>query len=158
MSCDVGHRWGLDLALLRLWRRPAATAPVGPLAWELPYVVGVALKSKNKRTNKNKKTHQKYYLLDLIFDLCCFLQKLIDLSFWSISPVKACHIVLFFLPVTNKNITLCSMYRLNRISAYPFLWYWHVLYFCFSSLHWIMPVHVLLKELVSGLIFFRLLL
>ena len=34
MSCGVGHRLGLDLALLWLWRRPVATAPIRPLAWE----------------------------------------------------------------------------------------------------------------------------
>ena len=44
MSCGVVHRHGLDLELLWLWHRPAAIAPIGPLAWELPYVVGVALK------------------------------------------------------------------------------------------------------------------
>ena len=27
-----------------LWGRPAAVAPIQPLAWELPYTVGVALK------------------------------------------------------------------------------------------------------------------
>ena len=44
MSCDVGPRRGLDPVLLWLRRRPAATAPIGPLAWELPYAAGVALK------------------------------------------------------------------------------------------------------------------
>ena len=44
MSCGAGHRRGLDLALLWLWRRPVATAPIGPLAWEPPYASGVALK------------------------------------------------------------------------------------------------------------------
>ena len=52
MSCGVGRRCGLDPALLWLWRRLAAVAPIGPVAWELPYVVGVALKSKNKLINK----------------------------------------------------------------------------------------------------------
>ena len=28
------------------WFRPAATAPIQPLAWELPYAAGAALKSK----------------------------------------------------------------------------------------------------------------
>ena len=28
VSCDVGHKCGLDLALPWLWRRPAATAPI----------------------------------------------------------------------------------------------------------------------------------
>ena len=48
MSCSVGHRQGLDLALLWpwLWHRPAAAAPIRPLAWELPYASGVALRRK----------------------------------------------------------------------------------------------------------------
>ena len=45
MSCGVGRRCGLDPALLWLWRRLAATAPIRPLAWEPPYAEGVALKS-----------------------------------------------------------------------------------------------------------------
>ena len=45
-SCSVGQRHGWDLALLWLWRRPEATAPIRPLAWELPYATGAALKSK----------------------------------------------------------------------------------------------------------------
>ena len=32
----LGLRRGLDLALLWLWHRPAAAAPIGPLALELP--------------------------------------------------------------------------------------------------------------------------
>ena len=51
MSCGVGRRHGLDLVLLWLWRKPAATAPIQPLAWEPLYAVGVAPKSK-KQTNK----------------------------------------------------------------------------------------------------------
>ena len=39
----VGHRRGLDLALLWLWRRLAATTPIRPLAWEPTYAVRVAL-------------------------------------------------------------------------------------------------------------------
>ena len=41
----MGHRHGLDLALLWLWCMPAATALIRPLAWESPYGMGVALKS-----------------------------------------------------------------------------------------------------------------
>ena len=54
MSCGVGHRYGLDLALLWLWNRLAATALIGPLAWETPYAVGVALKRQKKKTKKMK--------------------------------------------------------------------------------------------------------
>ena len=35
MSCGAGHRRGLDPTLLWLWRRPAATAPIRPLSWDL---------------------------------------------------------------------------------------------------------------------------
>ena len=48
LNSGVGCRQGLDAALLWLWLRPEATAPVRPLAWEPP---GVALKKNN---NKNK--------------------------------------------------------------------------------------------------------
>ena len=48
VSCGVGCRCGSDPALLWLWGRPAAVAPLGALAWEPPYAAGVALKSKNK--------------------------------------------------------------------------------------------------------------
>ena len=49
MSCGVGHRHGLDLMLLWLWRRQAATVPIRPLAWEPPYATSVAPKSKKKK-------------------------------------------------------------------------------------------------------------
>ena len=54
MSCGVGRRHGSDLVLLWLWRRLAATAPIGPLAWEPPHDAGVALE-KAKKTKQNKK-------------------------------------------------------------------------------------------------------
>ena len=44
----VGCRHSSDVALLWPWRRLAAAAPVQPLAWELPYTIGVALKKKRK--------------------------------------------------------------------------------------------------------------
>ena len=45
MSCGVGHRHSSDPALLWLWHRPAAVAPIRPLAREDPYALGVAPKS-----------------------------------------------------------------------------------------------------------------
>ena len=54
MSCGVGRRYGLDVALLWLWCRPAATAPIRPLAWEPPYAVGAALK--RQKTKQKKET------------------------------------------------------------------------------------------------------
>ena len=35
-------QWVKDPALLWLWCRPAATAPIRPLAWEPPYAAGAA--------------------------------------------------------------------------------------------------------------------
>ena len=52
MSCGVGGRCSLDPALLWLWRRPAAVAAIGPVAWEPPYAVDVALK--RQKTKKKK--------------------------------------------------------------------------------------------------------
>ena len=40
MSCGVGRGRSSDLT--RLWLWPAATAPIQPLAWELPYPLGAA--------------------------------------------------------------------------------------------------------------------
>ena len=56
MRCGVGRRRGSDPRLLRLWRRPVATAPMRPLAWEPPYAVGVALEKIKKKKKKKKKT------------------------------------------------------------------------------------------------------
>jgi len=48
MSCGVGHTQGSDLALLCLWWRPAAVAPIQPLAWELSYAMNTPLPPKKK--------------------------------------------------------------------------------------------------------------
>ena len=42
-------QWVKDPELLWLWCRPAATAPIKPLAWEPPYAEGVALKRQKKK-------------------------------------------------------------------------------------------------------------
>ena len=39
-----------------LWCRPAATAPIGPLAWEPPYAKGTALEKTKKKRKRKKKT------------------------------------------------------------------------------------------------------
>ena len=54
MSCGVGHRRASDLALLWLWCRLAATAPIPPLAWEPPYAMGIAQEMENKKTNQEE--------------------------------------------------------------------------------------------------------
>ena len=62
MSCGVGCSCSSDPALLWLWYRPVAMAPIRPLAWESPYAVGAALEKdaqKNKRQKEKKKEKKK---------------------------------------------------------------------------------------------------
>ena len=54
MSCGVGRRRGSDPALLWLWHRLAAIAPIRPLAWDPPYATEAALeKAKRQKKKKN---------------------------------------------------------------------------------------------------------
>jgi len=70
VSCGVGCRRGSDPALLWLWRRPVATAPIQPLAWEPPYAAGAAEEiattttttTTTKRQKKKKKRKHKRIL------------------------------------------------------------------------------------------------
>ena len=54
MNCGVGHRHSSDLVLLWLWHRLAAVALIRPVAWEIPYAVGVALKRQKSKIKKKK--------------------------------------------------------------------------------------------------------
>ena len=58
-SC-VGGGLGLDLVLLWLWCRPAATAPIQSLVWELPFATSEALKGPKKK--QKKKTSFKHFV------------------------------------------------------------------------------------------------
>ena len=42
----------MNLVLLWMWRKPAAAALIQPLAWELPYAAGAAIKRKKKNDGK----------------------------------------------------------------------------------------------------------
>ena len=42
-------QWVKEFALLWLWCRLAAAALIHPLAWEIPYAVGAALKRQKKK-------------------------------------------------------------------------------------------------------------
>ena len=59
MSCGVGCRRGSDPALLWLWRRPVATAPIQPLPWEPPYATGAAQEIATTTTTTTKDKRQK---------------------------------------------------------------------------------------------------
>ena len=58
MNCCIGHRHVSGLDLVWLWNRSAAVALIRPLAWELPYAAGVALKTKKKKKKKTKPKKQ----------------------------------------------------------------------------------------------------
>ena len=68
VSCGVGSRCSSDSTLLWLWCRPADAAPIRPLAWELPYAAGVALKRKKKR--KIRLSFSTVYLCEVIISSC----------------------------------------------------------------------------------------
>ena len=57
MSCSTGRRHGSYMTLLWLWRRPVATAPIRPLAWEPPYAAGAAQEIAKKRKKKYIETN-----------------------------------------------------------------------------------------------------
>ena len=83
MSCGVGCRRGSDPALLWLWHRPAATAPIRSLAWEPPYAARVALeKAKRQKTNKQtKKNHNNLSVVKLLWCNKANLGRIFDHSF-----------------------------------------------------------------------------
>ena len=48
-------QWAKDLALLWLWCRLAATAPIRPLTWKLLYAADAALEKTKKKKKKERK-------------------------------------------------------------------------------------------------------
>ena len=61
MTCGVGPRCGSDPSLLWLWLRLAVVAQILPLAWELLYAEGVALKRKKKKIPSSAKDKRGCY-------------------------------------------------------------------------------------------------
>ena len=59
MGRGVDCRRVLDPGFLWLCHRLAAMAPVRPLAWELPYATGAALKRTNKQNTKQNKKNRR---------------------------------------------------------------------------------------------------
>ena len=47
-------QWVKGAALLWLWCRPVAAAPIQPLTWELPDAAAVVLKSKKERKKESR--------------------------------------------------------------------------------------------------------
>ena len=74
MSCGVGFRRGSDSALLWLWCRPVATAPIGPLAWESPFAMEaaqeIAKRQKKKTKQKNSRLEQTLWPIITSWFIC----------------------------------------------------------------------------------------
>ena len=51
---SLASQWVENQVLLWLWYRPAAVAPIKPLAWELPYASGEALKIKKEKKKNSE--------------------------------------------------------------------------------------------------------
>ena len=58
----MGFRHGSDLALLWQLGRPVAAALIKPVAWELPYATGVALKRKGKKKFQGEPSYRKPFI------------------------------------------------------------------------------------------------
>ena len=54
-----------------LWCRPAATAPIRPLAWEPPYAMGMALKG--QKTKKEKKRAYEFDAISFFINRCTYI-------------------------------------------------------------------------------------
>ena len=65
MSCGVGHRHGLDLALQWLWPRPVATAPIRSLGISIYRGCSPKKIKKKKRRKKKRVVGQKVDFGDL---------------------------------------------------------------------------------------------
>jgi len=75
------------LALLWLWRRPVAPAPIRPLAWEPPYAAGAAQRHIKKTKKKKKRKKNFSFKGDKIPEIGCTIM----------------HITLTLLNATLKN-------------------------------------------------------
>ena len=69
------------MAVVWLWPRLAATAPIGPLAWEPPYAAGALPRPPKKKDKKKIQTLKiTYNLRENLLTLCC-------LSFHTVSDI-----------------------------------------------------------------------
>ena len=65
MSCGVGCRHSLNLALLWLWHKLAAVALIRPLAWDPPWYCRCGPKKKKRKKEEKRKKKAKLFLFFL---------------------------------------------------------------------------------------------
>ena len=79
---------GSDPAFLWPWHRLAATAPIQPLAWELPYAAGMALKSKYTHRHTQTQTHRHTHTHTIFFLFFSFFSVSIDCTLFRLYLCK----------------------------------------------------------------------
>ena len=110
MSCGVGCRHALDPVWLSLWQWPAAAAPIWPLAWELPYAGGTALKKQKTKKKIRYRKKKKRYIPQVSWDW--------GFPFSSSRSLKFC---LLYLSCEIFSITLEGLYWMMWLLKLHFL-------------------------------------
>ena len=78
MNFSVGHRCGLDPALLWLWCGLAAAAPIRLLAWESPYAAGTVLESKISGSSPKLGVLSSFFLFRWLVNMMLLLLSLLS--------------------------------------------------------------------------------
>jgi len=120
MSCGVGCRRGSDPALLWLWRRPVAIAPIQPLAWEPPYAVGAAQEiAATTTTKKDKRQKKKKMWLTILYT--CNLHDVVHHLYFNWNRCVLCVCVYMWLcsGLTQDNLLSQDLsFNLQRLSCH----------------------------------------
>ena len=66
MSQGIVRRLSLDPKLLWLWHRPAAIAPIRPLAWEPPYAMDAGFKKQQQQQKVHKDLYELVFVSGLL--------------------------------------------------------------------------------------------
>ena len=106
MSCGVGHRCGSDPTLLWLWCKLAAVAQIRPLAWEPPYDMSAALKSKKKK-KKPTRCHMAGDLKNTTLNT-----ELHPRELYSISKTGGCFLIM---GISTKDLILNEVLRSSLV-------------------------------------------
>ena len=99
-GCSIDRRGGSELALLWLWCRLAAEAPIQPLTWESPYAPGAPLKKAKKKKKSDDRTCDSLFLKSLFYSIVLFVILMPghhDLIYYSFTIVfKFSNIIVLF--------------------------------------------------------------
>ena len=118
VSCGIGRRHGSDPTLLWLLRRPTATAPIQPLAWEPPYSAEAAQENGKKTNNNNNSSSYfkqwSYILICIIYNIrksdmtkIMFIKHMCHLLYWinvsRFTSLKDNELFWLFLTIPSRN-------------------------------------------------------